>query len=263
MNAKDPRKMSVQAQFGQVADAYVASESHSNADALALLVDWVDPQSSWCVLDVATGGGHVARTLAPHVSTVIATDLTKPMLEAARRYMASQSLSNVYFVQADAESIPFLDDTFDVVTCRIAAHHFPNPSLFVEDSARVLKPGGRLLIVDNLSPDDRPSADFMNTFERMRDESHIRCLSLDEWILLLNKHDIHVIKHQVRKKTLNFVEWASRMRLSDDETRRVEDFMCQASPLIQNYFNIRVEDDKIQSFQLDEMMLLGTLKRKL
>lgn len=83
MDRSDEVKHAVQEQFGKNAQQYVESKTHAQGDDLQLLVQWLAPQTSWKVLDIATGGGHVARTLAPHVAQVVATDLTRPMLAAA------------------------------------------------------------------------------------------------------------------------------------------------------------------------------------
>jgi ubiquinone/menaquinone biosynthesis C-methylase UbiE len=150
-------------------------------DDLDLLISWLQPQPTWTVLDIATGGGHVAKKIAGHVKHVIATDLTRPMLAAASEHLKQAQYSHVTFVVADAEQLPFLDGSFDAVTCRIAAHHFPKPHLFLLEAARVLKPGGMLVLIDNVAPDDNALGYFMKTFERMRDTSHVRCLSVMEW----------------------------------------------------------------------------------
>ncbi|MGB1287824.1 MAG: class I SAM-dependent methyltransferase, partial [Aggregatilineales bacterium] len=115
-----------QRRYGQFAEGYVSSQTHAKGADLDRLVELTDPQSGWCVLDVATGGGHTALKFAPHVQQVIATDLTPRMLMAARQNILAKETKNVLFSAADAENIPFPDNSFDLVTCRIALHHFPD-----------------------------------------------------------------------------------------------------------------------------------------
>jgi ubiquinone/menaquinone biosynthesis C-methylase UbiE len=106
------------------------------------MITWLNPESNWWVLDVAICGGHVAKTISPYVYHVCATDLTKKMLEAARSHVSLDRL-NVSYIEADAEKLPFLDQTVDLVICRIAVHHFPNPKVFLQETARVLKKNGK------------------------------------------------------------------------------------------------------------------------
>lgn len=117
-------KETVKDQFARNAEKYVTSETHAKGDDLALMVEWMQPKGDWTVLDIATGGGHVTKHLSPHVAHIFATDLTREMLATAQRHL-SRTCENVWYMVADAEELPFLDQTFDVVTCRIAAHHFP------------------------------------------------------------------------------------------------------------------------------------------
>jgi ubiquinone/menaquinone biosynthesis C-methylase UbiE len=125
-------KAIVQEQFARNAEKYVKSESHAKANDLSEMIDWLVPNSSWVALDIATGGGHVTKALSPHVGQVFSTDLTHQMLEAAKRHL-DVACKNVWYVIADSESLPFLDEAFDVVVCRIAPHHFPNPDRFVSE----------------------------------------------------------------------------------------------------------------------------------
>jgi ubiquinone/menaquinone biosynthesis C-methylase UbiE len=126
------------------------------------------------VLDVATGTGHVARRLAPHVRVVVALDATRAMLEQGR----AAGGRNVVFVQGDAGALPFVDDSFDVVVSRFALHHFERPELQVAEMRRCLRPQGRLAIADIVA---HPAArDAQDRLERLRDPSHTRLLTVEE-----------------------------------------------------------------------------------
>src|SRR5258706_16328885 len=114
----------VQQQFGPHAEQYVASTHHSTGESLDRLLELTAPQPEWRALDIATGGGHPALALAPRVRAVVATDLTPEMLAAVERYIQSKGVANVSFRPADAMSLPFETAEFDLVTCRIAPHHF-------------------------------------------------------------------------------------------------------------------------------------------
>ncbi len=131
-------------------------------------------------LDVAAGTGHLSRAVAPHVRSVAAVDVTPAMLREARSEAAEARLANLHLVQADAGRLPFPDQHFDLVLCRLALHHFADPSIEVEEMARVARPAGALAIVDLLAPDDAALAERYNTFERLRDPSHTRALTAGE-----------------------------------------------------------------------------------
>ena len=126
-------KQRVQQQFGSNAANYVTSSVHAKGASLERMVDLVAPRPDWHGLDIATAAGHTAFAFAPHVKTVIASDLTPEMLVEARALAEKRGLTNVDFAQADAEALPFEADRFDFVTCRIAPHHFPNVAAFVAE----------------------------------------------------------------------------------------------------------------------------------
>ncbi len=158
------------------------------------------------MLDVATGAGHAALALAPHVARVIASDITDEMLAEAAKLAAARGLANVETAKAEAGSLAFADASFDLVTCRLAAHHFPTPPPpSVAESFRVLRPGGTFALVDNVSPDasmlplaTRPPAELINAarafniYEKTRDPSHARALTLPEWYTLMEKSGLSV-----------------------------------------------------------------------
>ena len=158
----DSQKAQVQAQFGQSAQDYVTSAGHAGGEDLARLVAWGRRRGAQRVLDVATGCGHTALAFAGFTPAVVAIDLTLPMLEAARGFVRGKGAVNVRFLAADVEALPFPDGSFGVVTCRIAAHHFPAILPALKEVARVLKPGGSLLLQDILGHDDRELAAFID-----------------------------------------------------------------------------------------------------
>ncbi len=137
----DDVKSQVQTQFGRAAQDYATSDVHARGESLQLLVELVQSAADWKMLDVATGAGHTALAFAPDVSRVIATDLTAEMLAKTAQLSEARHVNNLETQLADAEDLPFRDDTFDLVTCRIAMHHFPNPRQALGEVARVLKPG--------------------------------------------------------------------------------------------------------------------------
>jgi ubiquinone/menaquinone biosynthesis C-methylase UbiE len=205
----------IQQKFGAAAADYAASQVHAKGESLARLVELVQPKLSWRVLDIATGAGHTALAFAPRVAKVTASDITDAMLAETKRLAAECGLANVRVAQAHAEDLPFPDTSFDLVTCRLAAHHFAKPAAFVAESLRVLMPGGIFALVDNISPEDTSLARAYNAFEKLRDPSHTRCLSLAEWIDLLASAGFEIAHTEAIDQEIAFAPWVARMRCSD------------------------------------------------
>src|SRR5262249_3882745 len=147
-------KSLVQERFGAFAATYATSRPHAKGNSLLRLVELVVPQQTWLALDIATGAGHVALTLAPSVAHVVASDLTPQMLGVAGGLSRERGIRNISFAEMRAEALPFADATFNLVTCRIAPHHFEDVTQFIAESARVLRPGGVFGLVENISPDE-------------------------------------------------------------------------------------------------------------
>lgn len=249
-------KDKVKQQFAKNAEKYVTSVSHAKGSDLQTMVEWLQPQSDWTALDVATGGGHVAKTLSPYVQQVFSTDLTREMLATARNHLAP-SCDNIAYVVADAEELPFLDSVFDLVTCRIAAHHFPHPDRFVKEVSRVLKPGGKLVLIDNVAPQDPVLDQFVNTMEKLRDHSHGRCYTLAEWKGWFADNRLAVVKEESSKKTYDFPVWVRRTTESDEQVQAVIDHVLSAEPPVVDYFSVQTENGEIRSVQIDGWMVLA------
>lgn len=259
-------KEQVQTQFGANAAAYATSSVHAKGASLKRLVELVQPQAQWQVLDVATAAGHTAFAFAPYVAQVVATDITPEMLPVAAKLAAEKGVTNVVLETADAESLPYADNQFDLVTCRIAAHHFPNIGRFMAESARVLRPGGILALVDNIVPGSRlrgkkanlqrQAGDYVNAFEKLRDPSHGRCLSLDEWAEAFKTADFTLLHQEVAPKAIEFQEWAMRMQVSPENLVRLRAMLVQAPAPVLQFLTPQFTTDRI-TFHLAEAIVIG------
>jgi ubiquinone/menaquinone biosynthesis C-methylase UbiE len=199
----------VQEQFGRNAASYLTSKPHAQGKSLDRLIDLTRPQPDWRVLDVATGGGHVAYAFAPHVGLVWATDITPEMVDQVRREAAKKGFANLRSGFAKAEALAFDDASFDLVTCRIAPHHFDSIPAFLAEVFRVLKPGGVCGLVDNVVVPGSVG-DFINAFERFRDPSHLRAWTMEEWRQALNVAGFAIAHEEELDKTMEFKPWAAR-----------------------------------------------------
>lgn len=200
------------------------------------------------------GGGHVAKQLSDHVASVIASDPTEEMLTNTAKHL--KSYENISYEFADAEALPFDNNRYDIVTCRIAAHHFPSPEKFIAEVYHVLKPGGRFIFIDNIAPEDHSLDEFVNTLEKMRDYSHVRSHSILGWKKFLKENQLTVVQEIIRKKTLPYQEWIDRT-LDDEKIKdKVTSYILEASSELKEYFQVSINKDGIQSFAIDEWMVM-------
>lgn len=248
----------VRRQYAQHAEAYVQSKTHASGDDLARLVEIVQPTSTDEVLDVATGGGHVAAALAPRVKRVVASDLTDEMLKAAARFFASKHLTNVEVAEADAEHLPFPDGTFDAVTCRIAPHHFPRPDQFVREAARVLRPGGRFGLIDTTVPDGALGR-WLNDFEKRRDPSHVRSLAGEEWTSLIEQSGLAIQAIERFPKRHDFADWTARAGADDVARDALATHLLRAPTDVREAIHLERDGDTVLAFT-DEKTLFYALK---
>ncbi len=178
--------------FGERAARYTTSAAHTDPQVLARVVELAGPQRHWLVLDVATGTGHTAFALAGRVHAVIGIDLTAEMLAESKRLGAARGISNVALGLADVHALPFPSETFHLITCRRAAHHFSRIGRALREMHRVLRAGGRLVIDDRSVPEDDFVDDCMNRLDRYHDESHVREYRPSEWQRLFEGHGFAV-----------------------------------------------------------------------
>jgi SAM-dependent methyltransferase len=191
--------------WSQRADAFRESPTHREGADLELVVEWAEPGPDVKVLDVASGGGHVARRLGEEGCTVVTVD-PAPGMKAD--------------VLAPAEHLPFEDGSFDVVTCRIAAHHFTDIRAAVAEMARV---SNRLLVIE----DNLFRGEHVEEAERLRDPTHVRCYSEDEWKELVEAVGFEIEQVQVFPRRQSFSAWLERVETPPDDARRIRELLAE------------------------------------
>jgi ubiquinone/menaquinone biosynthesis C-methylase UbiE len=260
-------KSLVQQQFGANAASYATSKVHAKGASLGRLVEIVAPHKSWRVLDVATGAGHTAAAFAPHVASVIASDITDEMLVEAAKLAARQGFEHMTTAKADAEALPFEDASFELVTCRIAPHHFPDIPAFLAEVWRVLKPGGTFALVDNVAPDAgstpgfgkvelRDAAIAYNAFEKLRDPSHGRAWTAAEWIELASDTGFEIRHRELLPKAMEFESWLRNMSVAPETAARLRAMLEGATPALAAFLKPSREGDAL-GFTLLELVLIG------
>lgn len=247
----------IQHNFGAVAANYVTSKVHAGGYDLAWLVEQAALRGEERVLDVATGGGHTAFALAPRAREVVALDFTPAMLAAARAEAGARGLNNISYVEGDAQELPFPDESFDVVTCRHAPHHFLRIQQAVNEWARVLKPGSKLLLVDSTAPEEDDADAVLHEIESLRDPSHVRNHRLSEWTAYLNTAGFNVQIAREWGMLLEIPNWTQRMHTPPASVATIERLMRDATPSVRA--RLRFEEyDGILTFTLPIALILAT-----
>jgi ubiquinone/menaquinone biosynthesis C-methylase UbiE len=252
------KKVQVQEYFSRTASGYVSSAALRSGKDLKRLVEVGEWQAQHHALDIATGGGHAAFAIAPHVARITVTDLTPVMLETARAFLIAQGVTNAEFQIADAEDLPFAPASFDRIICRVAPHHFPDVGKAVQEVARVLKPGGLFLLIDNIAPSDAALDAFANTVEKWRDPSHVRAYTHEEWQTFFTQAGLLTELAETFRKTHNFDDWTALSQLPASKKAELEAFMLSSTESIQRYFAVSVRDDgHLKEFTRDTLFLKG------
>jgi len=246
-------KTLVQEQFGKNAAGYLTSTPHALGKSLERLVVLTAPQKSWRALDVATGGGHVAYTFAPHVARVWATDITQEMLDLVKGEAEKRGLSNIRTTYAKAEALPFEDASFDLITCRIAPHHFDSIPHFLDEVHRVLAPGAVFAMVDNVVPDGSVG-DYVNAFERFRDPSHLRAWTMEEWRAALKAHGFAIMHEEQLYKQMEFKSWAARHDATMQSLLR--SMLAQVTPEVKAVLDPKGDGPEL-TFRLSEGLFIA------
>jgi len=190
--------------WSERAQLYRDSAAHREGPDLDLLVTWVEQSGAKTALDVATGGGHVARRLREIGVNVVTTDAA-PGMEPD--------------VITRAEHLPFDDGSFDAVVSRVAHHHFDEPQAALDEMARVS--GGLVVVVDNLF-----MSDHAEEADKLRDPSHVRNYTEAEWRAMFEHAGLEVEEVEHFDKPIEFQPWLDRVDCAGDEADRVRELLA-------------------------------------
>ena len=210
MSSERPYEESIRAEFTHQTESFAGSPALSGAAALGALVELVpaDPAARW--LETACGPAIVARAIAPRVGSVQGVDLTPAMVEKGREEAAAAGIGNVELSLGDATALDLPDDGFDGAVNRFSLHHIPLPGRVLAEMARVVRPGGWVVVADLLTDADGDAAAWHEQIERLRDPSHWACLTRERLLAAGAAAGLELETERTIPLDLDFDDWLGR-----------------------------------------------------
>lgn len=246
MDHFDDIQKKAQEQFDRQSVNYGKNHILSNISDVQEALHGIPFQKGMKALDVATGGGHTALYLAGAGYEVTATDISQAMLHNAKQLAQERGLS-ICTGQHAAENFPYEDGSFDLITCRVAAHHFSSPAQFVHEAARVLKKGGHFVLIDGSVHDDESEAEeWIHKVEKYRDPSHHRFLSPASWREVCTAEGLIVQRAELSSLKQPDLEWYFQTANTSPDNRKVVLALVQNAPeSVRRIYRLTIEDGKI------------------
>lgn len=239
--------------FGKRAKDYGTSSDHVAGEDLAFMEAFLENKVIDAALDVSTGAGHTAGLLKKRCGVVFAVDIAFGMLaEAKHRYGGG----NISFVCGDSEHLPFARESFSLVTCRIAPHHFHDVGAFLGEAGRVLAKGGFFLLIDSTVPEAPALGGFLNEMEKLRDETHVLSLSVSAWERLINGAGLRIVERRVFRKRHDFLPWLERTGPSRDRKEAVIEMIMAADQPVREYYQFEIRGGEILSYTDDKTLFV-------
>lgn len=201
---------SIREEFTHQSGSFGTSAAMTSAQTLDALIALVpeDPQASW--IDVACGPGVVSRATASKVGSVRGVDLTPAMVEEAERRARADSIDNVAFSVGDTTALDFPDASFDGAIARLSLHHIPAPGRVVAEMARVVRPGGWVVVSDLAGDEDGDGSAWREEIERLRDPSHWACQTPERMRRMGAAAGLEIEQEELVPVDIDFEEWLAR-----------------------------------------------------
>jgi SAM-dependent methyltransferase len=233
-------------QFGVAAADYLSSPVHANGADLKRLAGLVQAGSQ--VLDLGCGAGHVSYALAAAGADVMAYDLAQEILDVVAAEAARRGFANIATRQGPAERLPFADAAFDLVVSRYSAHHWSDVAAALREVRRVLKPGGRFVMIDIVAPENPQIDTVLQTIEILRD------YRVSEWRAMFRAAGFEDPECTTWRLPIDFASWIARMRTSESRAQAIRDVFAQAPVAVRGYFRGQAD----ASFEIEAVWLAAT-----
>jgi len=228
----------VQRQYGRQAPFYANAAFYGAGESLEAMTELASLGRYRWAVDIASGGGYTAFALAPCAQHYIVSDLTQEMLLQAWRVAQERGVKEIDYLQVTAEVLPFVSGSLDLVTCRLAAHHFPSLEDAAQEVARVLGHGGVFLLADTVPPEDDAVAQWMDEVERRRDPSHVCNRRPSQWWSLLKAHGFRITHSLLKRVHLEFNDWVERAGTPEVEVESLRREFLDAPTKVKEAFGI-------------------------
>jgi len=239
----------VDRQFGPVAAAYLSSTVHAQGDDLRATADKL--RGSGRVLDLGCGAGHLAFAIAPGVGAIVACDISPQMLAVVAAEAQRRGLTNLETQRGAAEKLPFADASFDAVCTRMSAHHWADLARGLAEMRRVLKPGGRVVVIDIVGASMPLFDTHLQAIELIRDPSHVRNYSLTEWANQLTRAGLVIAGHRTWRLRIEFDSWVARMETPADRVAVLHSLWQGAPREVREHFRVAADS----SFDLEAALI--------
>ncbi|MDR2187373.1 MAG: class I SAM-dependent methyltransferase [Azonexus sp.] len=258
MNATRPLTQPALAarQFGAAAAAYLDSAVHAAGADLRRLQALARQSPGLSALDLGCGAGHVAYALAAGGAAVVACDPAAEMLALVEAEARQRGLDKLSTQQGAAEKLPFAAAAFDWVVSRYSAHHWPDVPAAIAEIARVLKPGGSLIVIDIIAPETPLLDTLLQTIEILRDPSHVRDYRRSEWTAMFGAAGFEEPAVNVWRLPMAFAAWTARMKTSALRAEAVQDVFNKAADEARAHFEVAANGD----FALDAAWMQAALR---
>lgn len=238
-------------QFGPRAAAYVGSAVHAQGADLARMTQAIADLSPERLLDIGTGGGHVAYAASPHAREVVAADPSPLMLLAVEAQCRQRRLTNVITARTTAEALPFADARFDAVASRFSAHHWASLAQGLAQARRVCQPGALALFADVIAPAQPQCDTHLQAVELLRDPSHGRDYTLAEWTAALAQAGFAITALQPARLPMEFASWTARMETPPALAAAIRSLQQDAPACVREHFSIQADG----SFTIDTVLI--------
>lgn len=201
---------SIREEFTHQSRSFGRAAAMTSAQTLGAVVELVpeDPDARW--IDVACGPGVISRATAARVGSVTGVDLTPAMIEEAERRAGEEEVGNVSFQTGDATALELADGSFDGAITRLSLHHVPAPARVVAEMARVVRPGGRVVVSDIVADEDGEANAWREEIERLRDPSHWACHTPERLRAMGEGAGLSLEHEELVPVEIDFDDWLAR-----------------------------------------------------
>ena len=242
--SKDPKD-----QFNAQAEFYATSTVHSSGQNLEIIAEYLKNKNFGISLDIATGPGFTAFEASKVSKKVLAIDIASAMINQAKILAKKRNISNIEFLLASADNLPYSNHYFDLITCRTGTHHFENFEQSLKEMHRTLKSDGTLIISDTITSEDKELSSWHQKVEKMRDPSHKTNYSLESWKIFLEKLQFNATKIILTSVKLNLNDWMTTSGTPVHMQNQLTKIWNNINEPTKKYFKINKDSNENFSFE--------------